>query len=158
MAEPHDHPPPGVPVRCRHQRETRPIAYGRPVRPVCRPELRTASHPHPPIARESRRQTEAWDDWVFKPALGRVGEDVAIRGVTGEDQWKRIRRAIRWSSGDWIAQRRFEAAAVTGPQGPVFPQVGVYTVDGAAVGIYGRLARRPLIDCWSQDVAIFIEE
>lgn len=112
----------------------------------------------PETVAPNRRQTEAWDDWVFKPALGRVGEDVAIRGVTGEDQWKRIRRAIRWSSGDWIAQRRFEAAAVAGPQGPVFPQVGVYTVDGAAAGIYGRLARRPLIDCWSQDVAILIEE
>ena len=103
-----------------------------------------------------RRNAPALDGWVFKPALGRVGEDVAIRGVTREDQWKQIRRSIRWHAGDWIAQRRFEAVPVDGPHGPVFPQVGVFTVDGAAAGIYGRLASRPLIDCWSQDVAVLL--
>ena len=102
------------------------------------------------------RSGAALDGWVFKPALGRVGEDVAIQGVTGEDQWKRLRRSIRWHAGDWVAQRRFEAVPLDGPQGPVFPQIGAYTVDGVAAGIYGRLARRPLIDCWSQDVAVLV--
>lgn len=103
-----------------------------------------------------RRHAAALDGWVFKPALGRVGEDVAIEGVTGENQWKQIRRAIRWHGGDWVAQRRFQAISLAGPRGPVFPQVGVFTVDGTAAGVYGRLARRPLIDCWSQDVAVLV--
>jgi glutathionylspermidine synthase len=98
------------------------------------------------------------DGWVFKPALGRVGEDVAIAGVIRADHWRRIRRAARWHPGEWIAQRRFEVAPLDGPRGPVYPQVGVYTVDGRAAGIYGRLAARPLIDCWSQDVAVLVEE
>jgi len=103
-----------------------------------------------------RRYASALDGWVFKPALGRVGEDVAIRGVTRDDQWRQIRKSIRWHAGDWIAQRRFEAVPLESPHGPAFPQVGVFTVDGAAAGIYGRLARRPLIDCWSQDVAVLL--
>ena len=112
----------------------------------------------PETVAPDRQQAVSPDGWVFKPALGRVGEDVAIRGVTQEDQWKRLRRSLRWHSGDWVAQRRFEAVPLDGPRGLVFPQVGVYTVDGTAVGIYGRLARRPLIDCWSQDVAVLIED
>lgn len=111
----------------------------------------------PETVAPDRQPGAALDGWVFKPALGRVGEDVAIRGVTGENDWKRIRRSIRWHAGEWIAQRRFEAVPVNGPHGPVFPQLGVFTVDGAAAGVYGRLARRPLIDCWSQDVAVLLE-
>jgi glutathionylspermidine synthase len=110
----------------------------------------------PETVAPDRHHVAALDGWVLKPALGRVGEDVAIQGVTGENQWKQIRRSIRWHGGDWVAQRRFEAISLDGPQGPVFPQVGVFTVDGTAAGVYGRLARRPLIDCWSQDVAVLV--
>jgi glutathionylspermidine synthase len=112
----------------------------------------------PETVAPERRHAAVLDGWVFKPALGRVGENVAIQGVTGENQWKHIRRSIRWHSGDWVAQRCFQAIPLEGPRGPVFPQVGVFTVDGTAAGIYGRLARRPLIDCWSQDVAVLVSD
>ncbi len=112
----------------------------------------------PETVAPDRRHAAALDGWVLKPALGRVGEDVAIQGVTNENQWRQIRRAIRWHRGDWVAQRRFQAISLEGPRGPVFPQVGVFTVDGTVAGVYGRLARRPLIDCWSQDVAVLVGE
>lgn len=110
----------------------------------------------PETVAPDRHRAAALDGWVLKPALGRVGEDVAIQGVTDENQWYQIRRAIRWHRGDWVAQRRFQAVSLEGPRGAVFPQVGVFTVDGTAAGAYGRLARRPLIDCWSQDVAVLV--
>jgi len=110
----------------------------------------------PETVAPERAHTAELDGWVLKPALGRVGEDVALAGVTAENQWKQIRRSIRWCRGDWIAQRRFQAIGLAGPRGPVFPQVGVFTVDGQAAGVYGRLARRQLIDCWSQDVAVLV--
>lgn len=97
------------------------------------------------------------ETWVFKPALGRVGEDVAIAGLIRMDQWKQIRRAVRRHPGEWVAQRRFEAVALRGPRGPVFPQLGVFTVEGRAAGIYGRLAPRALIDGRAQDVAVLLK-
>ena len=43
------------------------------------------------------------------------------------------------------------------PDGPQFPCIGVYTIDGAAAGIYGRLAPKPLIDGTARDVAVLVE-
>jgi hypothetical protein len=38
----------------------------------------------------------------------------------------------------------------------IFPCLGVYTVNGKAVGIYGRYSPRPLIDYAAVDVAVLI--
>jgi glutathionylspermidine synthase len=94
------------------------------------------------------------EEWVFKPALGRVGEDVALSGVTRADEWSQICAAVRRRPAAWAAQRRFEAVPLDSPRGRVYPQFGVFTLDSRAAGIYGRLAARPLIDCRSQDVAV----
>jgi glutathionylspermidine synthase len=106
------------------------------------------------------------DGWILKLALGRVGEDVGVRGVVETRAWKRIARAARWWPGDWVAQRRFEAVALEhddrgrnadAPQeGALHPCLGVYVVDGRAAGIYGRVARRPLVDARSRDVPVLV--
>lgn len=98
------------------------------------------------------------DAWVVKPALGRVGEGVGIAGATSAQEWRKIRRALFWHPGCWVAQRRFAASAVETPDGPRYPCIGVYTVDSRAVGVYGRLASRPLIDARAQDVAVLVRE
>jgi hypothetical protein len=38
----------------------------------------------------------------------------------------------------------------------VYPCVGVFVVDGRAAGIYGRVARRPLIDARAHDVPVLL--
>lgn len=96
------------------------------------------------------------DQWVLKPALGRIGEDIAMPSVTPPDEWRRIARAARRHPDSWVAQRRFESVPLETPAGPLFPCIGVYTVDGQAVGAYGRVARRPLIDWSAQDAAVFV--
>jgi len=95
-------------------------------------------------------------DWVLKPALGRVGEDVAIAGVTPGPDSTRIARDVSRHPSHWIAQRRFAATplAVGGTQR--YPGIGVYTVNGRVVGAYGRIAERPLIDARARDAAVLI--
>jgi len=44
------------------------------------------------------------DHLVLKPAFGRVGEDVAIRGLTGQSEHKEIMRAVRRKESLWVAQ------------------------------------------------------
>ncbi len=96
--------------------------------------------------------------WVLKPALGRVGDGIGLRGATPQRQWRQIARDAFWRPHDWVAQRRFEAIPIETSDGPRYPVLGIFTINGRAAGIYGRLASRPLIDCKAQDVAVLVQE
>jgi glutathionylspermidine synthase len=96
------------------------------------------------------------NEWVLKPALGRVGDMVGVPGVTNAGNWRSISKEARARPRLWVAQQRFEAVAMETDQGPVFPCIGVYTIDGRAAGAYGRVARVPLIDQFAQDAAVLI--
>jgi len=96
--------------------------------------------------------------WVIKPAFGRDGEDVTIRGVTPEQEWTKTVRQARRDPGNWIAQRRFETIPVSVNDSRWYPCIGVYTVDGRAAGIYGRAAAQPLINDTAKDLAVLIEQ
>ena len=94
------------------------------------------------------------EDWVLKPALGRVGDGVAMRELMRPREWRRLRRTVRLRPGQWAAQRRFEATPLAVDGQRFFPCVGVFTIDDQVAGAYGRLARRPLIDWRAQDAAV----
>jgi glutathionylspermidine synthase len=97
-------------------------------------------------------------DWVVKPALGRVGEDVAVPGVTAARDFLRIARAARRQPDRWIAQRRFDTVPLPVAGRPMHACVGVFVLDGTAVGAYGRLRERPLIDGEAQDAAVLVAD
>jgi glutathionylspermidine synthase len=94
------------------------------------------------------------EDWVLKPALGRVGEGIGIRGVVEPKEMRRITREAFWWPGAWVVQRRFDLVPVDVAGVPIFPCLGVYTVDGRVAGAYARLARLPLIDSRATDAAV----
>jgi glutathionylspermidine synthase len=111
-----------------------------------------------PETRAPRRaEPRSNTDWVLKPALGRVGEDLALDGVTPAPLQRRIARAVRWFPRHWVAQRRFESVPVVTPLGPMHVCLGVFVIDGRAAGIYGRMARVPLIDARAYDVAVLVD-
>jgi hypothetical protein len=95
-------------------------------------------------------------EWVFKPVFGRVGEDVAIAGITEDNAYKKILAEVRHHPKDWVAQRRFESVSLPGPAGPIFPCIGIFTLDCKTVGAYGRIAKIPLIDHAAQDIAVLL--
>lgn len=95
-------------------------------------------------------------EWVLKPVFGRVGQDVGLAGVTGERELAAIERAARRHPLQWVAQRQFEVSPIETPEGGRFPSVGVFTVDGAAAGLYGRIGAKRLIDHEAQDAAVLI--
>ncbi len=94
--------------------------------------------------------------WVLKPALGRVGENVGLRGVSAAAEWQKICLGARRHPDHWAAQRRFEAVPWQIAGGVRYPCLGVYVINGKASGIYGRAAARPLVDAQSQDVAVLV--
>lgn len=97
------------------------------------------------------------DAWVIKPALGRVGADVALAGATAPKERGAILRAARRHPRHFVAQRRFDTMPLAHELGTFYPCLGVFTLDGVAVGTYGRLATTPLVDHRAQDVAVLID-
>jgi hypothetical protein len=95
--------------------------------------------------------------WLVKSALCNTGDDVAVRALLDDRQWARACREARRRPGEWVAQRRFDAVPLDSPAGPVFPCVGVYTIDGVVAGAYTRYAPRPLIDFAAVDVPLLVE-
>jgi glutathionylspermidine synthase len=95
---------------------------------------------------------------VLKPAWGRVGADVTIPGLTPANEQRTAERYARLFPRAWVAQDRFRSVPVDGPAGPVHAVLGVYTVDGRAAGVYGRVAPTSLINSRAQDVAVLLPE
>lgn len=97
------------------------------------------------------------DEWVVKPALGRVGDGVGIAGVTAPGDLKKIVHSVRWHPRHWVAQRRFAATPLTVAGESRYPSIGVFTIGARAVGVYGRVARRALIDSKAQEAAVLLD-
>jgi hypothetical protein len=111
-----------------------------------------------PETRDPRDAPWGCDEgWLLKTAFCNTGESVTVRVLLTRKQWNGITRDVWWRPGRWLAQRRFAPVALETPAGPVYPCLGVYTVDGKAAGIYARVAPRPLIDFAATDVALLVE-
>jgi glutathionylspermidine synthase len=129
--------------------------------PLVWDELRTEMGTWRSLSPETRDLAGApWrhgDGWVLKPAFGRVGEAIGLRGVTPPKELDGITREARRRPRRWAVQRRFESAPVATPEGPMHACIGVYTVGGRAAGLYGRVTPTPPIDSRARDVAVLVE-
>lgn len=112
--------------------------------------------PHSVDPREAPWQRD--DAWLLKTALCNTGDTVSARSLLPPAHWKKVARAVRFFPGDWVAQERFEALPLETPIGPVFPCIGVYTIDGRTAGAYVRLSRGPVVDFAAIDAALLLEE
>ena len=110
-----------------------------------------------PVTTDVRAVERNSEEWIVKPALGRVGEAIGIPGITPPQEWKQIRRNAFFYPRDWVAQRRFEIVPLQTGEGPRYVCLGVYTVDGVAAGIYGRCSASPIINHTAQDVAVLLK-
>jgi len=99
---------------------------------------------------------EGDEEWVIKPALGHEGDRIGIVGVTHPERYDEIAREASRSPQRWVVQRRFSATPLPTPLGLRYPSIGVFVLDGQAVGAYGRLARQPLINDSAQDAVVLL--
>lgn len=99
------------------------------------------------------------DGWIYKPALGRVGDGISIREAITEKEQTGIFKAVRRRPVDWVAQRKFISRPVQDTNGEAYHLcVGVFTVDGKSAGFYGRISPYPRIDERAQDIPILISQ
>jgi glutathionylspermidine synthase len=130
--------------------------------PIVWDKLKTAVPTWRALLPETRSPCDAREpldrNWILKPALGHEGRDVAIHGVTGDDDCRRIQAAARAAPDDWAVQRRFEVLPLATPEGLLYPCLGIYVIAGQVAGAYGRMGMLPLIDDRSRDIAVLVEE
>lgn len=94
--------------------------------------------------------------WLLKTAFCNTGDTVAALGVVDQTRWRAARLDALLHPGHWVAQRVFDTLPISTSIGPVYPCLGVYTINGAAAGIYGRFARKPLIDYEATDLSVLV--
>jgi hypothetical protein len=128
--------------------------------PLVRRELDTPMPTYRDFSPESRSPAEVpstfQNEWVFKPTLGGGGKGIVVAGVTKKRMFKRIVEAARRDPIHWVAQRRFESLPVPTERGPGHVCLGVYTVDGVAVGAFGRIRAKPLIAHLAMSIPVLI--
>jgi hypothetical protein len=95
-------------------------------------------------------------DWLLKAAFGNNGDAVIDRQFNTRRDWRKIALAVKCWPRDWVVQRRFAPVPIETPDGPRYPCLGVYTVNGRFAGIYGRIAAKPFIDYAAIDVAVLL--
>jgi glutathionylspermidine synthase len=97
------------------------------------------------------------DGWIYKPALGRVGEGISIAEAISEKESKKIKKAVRRHPGHWVAQRRFTSQPLKDKNGEAYHLcVGVFTVNGKSAGFYGRISPYPRIDDRAKDIPVLV--
>jgi glutathionylspermidine synthase len=97
-------------------------------------------------------------DFIYKPALGRVGEGITIEGVMPAKEIALIKKNAEKYNRDWIAQRMFKSLPLLTDDGePLHVCVGAFTVDGKGAGFYARMSRSLRIDSAAMDIPVLIE-
>jgi hypothetical protein len=99
----------------------------------------------------------AIDEWVLKTSYSNNGDSIFMREFTPKNTWLRVALESRLNPSAWLAQKRFHPAQLRTPIGPVYPCVGVYTINGKTAGAYGRLAHKAWVDFTAVDAAILVE-
>jgi hypothetical protein len=112
----------------------------------------------PPTCDPRRLRGRFGREWVLKTAFCNTGDTVALADAPDRRRWSHAVWGARFFPGQWVAQRRFEALPISTPRGRMYPCLGVYTVDGRAAGIYGRMAHGPFIDLAAIEVAVLSDE
>ncbi|NLG81536.1 MAG: glutathionylspermidine synthase family protein [Bacilli bacterium] len=106
---------------------------------------------------DPRKVDKEAGEWIYKPALGRVGEYITIKTVVSNDELKKVKRAVKKEPKNWVAQEMFHSKKVQATDGNSFHLcIGVFTVDGKRAGFYGRISPYPRIDAYAKDIPILI--
>jgi glutathionylspermidine synthase len=93
---------------------------------------------------------------VAKPSFGRVGEGIAaIPRIRMRDRVG-IAMDVLLAKGTWVRQARFDSVNVGSQREPRHVCIGVYCVEGKAVGCYGRISPQEIVGMSAADAPVFV--
>ena len=98
------------------------------------------------------------EGFIYKPACGRVGEEISIKVACKEDEYKKILAAVKRHPKKFLAQKRLQSKPLASENGGSFHVcLGSYTVNGTHAGYYARISVSPRIDSNAADIPVLIE-
>jgi hypothetical protein len=103
------------------------------------------------------RWQEEQSRWVLKEAFGRMGDTVVIGGLVSTAEWNRALDEAARRPRDFLMQERFQVAPLEFQEGPLYPALGGFLVNGRFAGYYSRAAATPLITHEAYHVATIVE-
>ena len=99
------------------------------------------------------------NDYIFKPACGRVGEKISIKEACKEDEYRKIMADVKKYPKKYLAQKKFNSKPLISEEGESFHVcLGSYSVEGKHAGYYARISKLPRIDSYAADISVLIEK
>ena len=99
------------------------------------------------------------DNYIFKPACGRVGENISIKESCKDNEYNEILKSVRRHPKQYIVQKKFNSKPLSTEDGNRFHLcLGSYSVDGKHAGYYARISPTPRIDSYAADIPVLIED
>lgn len=110
-----------------------------------------------PLTIDPKKVSLTPGDWIYKPALGRVGEGISIKSVISNKELSKIEKAVKKEPTNWVAQQMFYSQPIETIDHELFHLcIGVFTIDGKRAGFYGRISPYARIDANAKDIPILI--
>ena len=104
------------------------------------------------------KQVKDREGFIFKPACGRVGENISIKEACKDNEYNEILKDVKKHPKEYLAQKKFISKPVKDENGNEFHVcLGSYTVDGKHGGYYARISNTPRIDSNAADIPVLIE-
>ena len=98
------------------------------------------------------------EGYIYKPACGRVGENISIKESCRDDEYQKIIADVKKHPKQYLAQKRFKSKPLISEEGESFHVcLGSYSVDGKHAGYYARISKTPRIDSNAADIPVIIE-
>ena len=98
-------------------------------------------------------------DYILKPAMGRVGEGVAIRETMSQKAYESCVKAAKKRPREWVSQRKFDSLPLHDNEGTLYHLcLGAFTVNCVFAGFYARLSKNARIDYKAIDIPVLVEE
>ena len=107
----------------------------------------------------SVKKAKGKNGYIYKPAEGRVGEDISIKEACSKKEYNQIMMKVKLFPNKFIAQKKFESKPILDENGNEYHLcIGSYTVDGKHAGFYARVSELPRIDSNAADIPVLIEK
>jgi glutathionylspermidine synthase len=83
--------------------------------------------------------------WVLKQPFGRMGETVAMGSLTPAAEWEVCVKHALQKPTEYVAQDCFQVQPLEFSNGPLYPAIGAYVINGRFAGYYSRVAAQPFL-------------
>ena len=84
-------------------------------------------------------------DWVIKENFGRMGENVVMGSLVTPQHWQSAIHYAKSKPADHVIQRCFGVTPMQFSNGPLYPAIGAFVINGRFAGYYSRVAAEPFL-------------